>query len=64
MERVLPAAVLAAPTPTEADAKRALMALAARRHGIGTVVRPGRLLPDRPDQTPVWRWPIWSTTAR
>jgi uncharacterized protein YcaQ len=36
MERVLPAAVLAAPTPTEADAKRALMALAASHHGIGT----------------------------
>ena len=36
MERVLPAAVTQTPTPTEADAKRALTALAARSHGIGT----------------------------
>ncbi len=36
MDRVLPAAVLDTPTPSEADAKRQLMALAARHHGIGT----------------------------
>ena len=35
-ERVVPARVLAIPTPTEADAKRELTALAARHHGIGT----------------------------
>jgi uncharacterized protein YcaQ len=37
MERVLPVEVAAMPTPTEADAKRELMALAARHHGIGTL---------------------------
>jgi len=36
MDRVLPAAVLDTPTPSEADAKRQLMELAARHHGIGT----------------------------
>ena len=35
-ERILPAAVLDAPTPSEADAKRVLMGLAASHHGIGT----------------------------
>ncbi len=37
IERVLPAAVNAAPTPPIDEAKRALTALAARSHGIGTV---------------------------
>jgi uncharacterized protein YcaQ len=36
-ERVLPASVMAAPTPTEAAAKKALTALAVRAHGVGTV---------------------------
>ena len=36
MERILPAPVLATPTASGADAKRALMALAAGHHGIGT----------------------------
>src|SRR3546814_19504724 len=35
-ERVIPAAILALPTPAEADAKRALVALAARAPGIAT----------------------------
>jgi len=35
-ERVLPAPVLAAPTPSEDDAQRELLRLAARSHGIGT----------------------------
>jgi hypothetical protein len=35
-ERVLPAAVLATPTPTEADAHRALLAISARALGIAT----------------------------
>ncbi len=35
-ERVLPAAVLAAPTPTEDEAHRALLERAARSHGVGT----------------------------
>jgi len=37
IERVLPPEILATPTPAVADAKRALLALAARSHGIGTV---------------------------
>lgn len=35
-DRVLPAAVLALPTPEEPAALRELLALAARRHGVGT----------------------------
>lgn len=35
-ERMIPAAVLAQPTPSEADAKRALLELAGRYVGIGT----------------------------
>jgi uncharacterized protein YcaQ len=35
-ERVLPASILAAPTPPEADAHRALLDLSARAHGIAT----------------------------
>lgn len=35
-ERVLPPAILAAPTPAEADAQRTLIAIAARALGIGT----------------------------
>jgi hypothetical protein len=36
-ERVIPAAVLARPTPSEADAHRELLLIAARAHGVGTV---------------------------
>ncbi len=35
-ERVVPAAVLALPTPTREDAQRALLLLAARAHGVAT----------------------------
>ena len=35
-ERVLPAAILAAPTPTEEEAQRELLVLSVRHHGIGT----------------------------
>ena len=37
IDRVVPPAITAIPTPDEADAKRELTALAARSHGIGTV---------------------------
>jgi uncharacterized protein YcaQ len=37
LDRIVPSAVLALPTPAEADAKRTLVAHAARHHGIGTV---------------------------
>jgi uncharacterized protein YcaQ len=35
-ERLLPAAVLDAPTPSDDDAQKALLLLAARSHGVGT----------------------------
>lgn len=35
-ERVLPAEILAAPAPSEDDAKKELLVLAARHHGVGT----------------------------
>ena len=44
-ERVLPASVLAAPTPTEAEARKELLALAARSLGVGHARRPHRLPP-------------------
>jgi len=37
-DRLVPAEVLARPTPTEADAQRDLLEVAARCHGIGTAV--------------------------
>lgn len=48
-DRVLPAAVLALPTPAEADAQRALIELAARASGIATEAELGRYfrLPSR-----------------
>jgi uncharacterized protein YcaQ len=36
-ERVLPAEVLARPTPTESDARKELIVRAARHHGVGTL---------------------------
>ncbi|MGA1074873.1 MAG: winged helix-turn-helix domain-containing protein, partial [Ilumatobacteraceae bacterium] len=36
-ERVIPADVLARPTPTERDARSELLVLAARHHGVGTL---------------------------
>jgi uncharacterized protein YcaQ len=36
-ERVLPAEVLARPTPPEREARKALLVLAARHHGVGTL---------------------------
>jgi uncharacterized protein YcaQ len=36
-DRVIPPAVLALPTPTEADARKELLVLAASHHGIGTL---------------------------
>jgi uncharacterized protein YcaQ len=36
-ERVIPAHVLATPTPTESDARKDLLVLAARHHGVGTM---------------------------
>ena len=53
-ERVLPAEVLAAPTPTEEEAHRELLALAAQHHGVGTA----RDLAD------YYRQPLISARAR
>jgi len=36
-ERVLPGHVLATPTPTEAEARKELLVLAAKHHGVGTM---------------------------
>ena len=36
-ERVLPAHVLATPTPTETEARKELLVLAAQHHGVGTM---------------------------
>lgn len=36
-ERVIPAYALATPTPTEADARKELLMLAAKHHGVGTM---------------------------
>jgi uncharacterized protein YcaQ len=36
-ERVIPAAALAKPTPSESDARKELLLLAAKHHGIGTM---------------------------
>jgi uncharacterized protein YcaQ len=36
-ERVIPSAVLARPAPTEAEARKELLVLAARHHGVGTL---------------------------
>ena len=36
-ERVIPAHALATPTPTEAEARKALLMLAAKHHGVGTM---------------------------
>lgn len=36
-ERVIPAEVLAVPTPSESDARKELLVLAARHHGVGTL---------------------------
>jgi uncharacterized protein YcaQ len=36
-ERIIPAHVLARPTPTEAEARKELLVLAARHHGVGTL---------------------------
>ncbi len=36
-ERVIPADILATPTPSEADARKELLVLAARHHGVGTL---------------------------
>lgn len=52
-ERVLPADVLAAPTPAEPDAKRDLARLSARAHGVGTVA----------DLADYFRLPIADTKA-
>ena len=53
-ERVLPAAILSAPTPTEEHAHRELLVLAGRHHGVGTA----RDLAD------YYRLPIVSARAR
>jgi len=50
-ERVVPAAVLVAPQPPEADAKRALVELAARRLGVATVADLADFFRMRVDET-------------
>ena len=60
---MIPAAVLAQPTPSEDDAKRALLERAGRHIGIGTT----RDLADyyRLKIPEAVRWsPTWSRTAR
>jgi uncharacterized protein YcaQ len=49
-ERVIPASVLAVPTPSEADAHRALIERAARAHGIGTEKELRDYFRQSPDQ--------------
>ena len=59
-ERMLPASVLSAPTPSEPDARKALLAAGGAVAGRGDVAGPGGVPPPAHPASAVRWWPSWS----